>query len=77
MNTMKAYILKGDPAEVEKVIRENRIRISRGVITITPVDATETEAGTTFEPETNDTKEVSAVDTKETVVPKKRTKKSE
>lgn len=35
---MKAYILKGDPKEVDKVIRENRIRADRGVITITPVE---------------------------------------
>ena len=42
---MKTYILTGDPAEVEKVIRENRIRISRGVISITPVD-TESQGGT-------------------------------
>lgn len=31
------YILSGHPKEVEKVIRENRIRINRGVISITPV----------------------------------------
>lgn len=35
---MKAYILKGDPKEVDKVLRENRIRISRGVISITPAE---------------------------------------
>jgi len=35
---MKAYILKGDPKEVDKVLRENRIRINRGVIEITPVE---------------------------------------
>lgn len=35
---METYILKGDPAEVAKVIRENRIRISRGVISITPAE---------------------------------------
>lgn len=32
---MKEYILKGDPKELDKVLRENRIRISRGVISIT------------------------------------------
>lgn len=32
------YILSGNPKEVEKVIRENRIRIQRGVISITPLD---------------------------------------
>lgn len=41
---MKEYILKGDPAEVEKVIRENRIRISRGVISITPAEPEASEA---------------------------------
>lgn len=76
---MKAYILKGDPQEVEKVIRENRIRFSRGVISITPVDTTETDTKATDAPEVNDTKDVPAADTKETVAPKtaKRTKKSE
>ena len=34
---MPAYILKGDQKELDKVIRENRIRVERGVITITPV----------------------------------------
>lgn len=34
---MKEYILKGDPAEIEKIIRENRIRVSRGGVTFTPV----------------------------------------
>lgn len=32
------YILKGDPKEVAKVIRENRIRVQRGVISFTPVE---------------------------------------
>lgn len=39
----KRYILTGEPREVDKVIRENRIRINRGVISITPVDADEVE----------------------------------
>lgn len=30
------YILKGDPKEVAKVLRENRIRVDRGVIEFTP-----------------------------------------
>lgn len=33
------YKLSGNPKEVEKVIRENRIRIQRGVISITPLEA--------------------------------------
>lgn len=32
------YILKGNPQDVEKVIRENRIRVQRGVISFTPLD---------------------------------------
>ena len=32
------YKLSGNPKEVEKVIRENRIRIQRGVISFTPLD---------------------------------------
>ena len=35
---MSAYILKGEPKELDKVLRENRIRISRGVISITPAE---------------------------------------
>lgn len=35
---MKAYILKGEPNELDKVLRENRIRVSRGVISITPAE---------------------------------------
>lgn len=35
------YLLKGDPKEVEKVIRENRIRVQRGVIEFTPVEPEE------------------------------------
>ncbi len=34
----KRYILKGESSEVDKVIRENRIRIGRGVISITPAE---------------------------------------
>lgn len=33
------YILSGNSHDVEKVIRENRIRIQRGVISITPLDS--------------------------------------
>ena len=36
-----AYILEGDPKELEKVIRENRLRINRGAIKISPVDKVE------------------------------------
>lgn len=64
---MTEYILSGDPGEVEKVIRENRIRIERGLITVTPRPVTEAEpaeADTKGVADT-DTKEVEAVDAKE------------
>lgn len=35
---MKSYILTGDPKEVDKVLRENRIRVQRGVIKFTPAE---------------------------------------
>ncbi|MBJ2189144.1 MAG: hypothetical protein JFR41_11040 [Muribaculaceae bacterium] len=35
------YLLKGDPKEVEKVIRENRIRVQRGMIEFIPVEPEE------------------------------------
>lgn len=35
---MKAYILKGDPKELDKVLRENRIRADRGLISFSPVE---------------------------------------
>ena len=34
---MESYILKGDRKEVDKVLRENRIRVERGVISFAPV----------------------------------------
>ena len=56
------YILSGDPREVEKVIRENRIRVDRGVIEFTP-----------YQPATDDVKDDIADDTKEipAITPKK------
>lgn len=66
---MKEYILKGDPAEVEKVIRENRIRISRGVISITPAEPEASEVTniteTVKDEETIDDKNPYAEDFKE------------
>lgn len=35
------YLMTGNPKEVQKVLRENRIRIERGVIKFTPVQAKE------------------------------------
>lgn len=50
------YILKGDPKEVAKVIRENRIRVQRGVISFTPIEP-ETVIEEVKEVETPDTLE--------------------
>lgn len=71
---MKAYILKGDPAEVEKVIRENRIRVNRGVISFTSV-------GSDAEPGADgfgafDTKDAPAEDTKQPESPAKKATKT-
>ena len=64
---MKEYILKGDPAEVEKVIKESRIRISRGVISITPAEP-ETAVTDTKDIPAEDTKDIPAEDTKDAPV---------
>ena len=67
------YILKGDPAEVEKVIRENRIRVQRGVIQFIPVapaggsEAKPRIVADTKKPPFDDTKDVPAADAKEAV----------
>lgn len=50
------YILSGEPAEVEKVIKENRIRVERGVITFTPSPESDSLA---------DSKEVNDYDSKD------------
>lgn len=62
---MKGYILKGDPVEVEKVIRENRIRISRGVISITPAEPERSPEQSVDPAETMDDKNPYADDFKE------------
>ena len=60
------YILSGDPREVEKVIRENRIRVDRGVIEFSP-----------YQPADDDEKDDPTADTKEipAITPKKIRKK--
>lgn len=70
------YKLSGNPKEVEKVIRENRIRIQRGVISITPLDCdVEHEDADVKDAPGTDTKDEPEADTK---TPKsKRTKKTE
>lgn len=52
------YILTGDPVEIEKVIRENRVRTNRGQIRFSPIV-----------PETaNDEKAAAISDTKEVAI---------
>lgn len=34
------YILSGNAVEVERVLREQRVRVARGVIKLTPIDTT-------------------------------------
>lgn len=60
---MKRYILEGDSAEIDKIIRENRIRINRGVVTFTPAPSDSIQEDTK-EVEIEDTKEVEIEDTK-------------
>lgn len=66
----KAYILTGDPIEIEKVIRENRVRTNRGKIKFSPIvpEAANDEKASAI----SDTKEVAITDNKKP----KRTKKS-
>ena len=35
---MKKYILRGNDSDVDKVVRENRIRVARGLIEFAPCD---------------------------------------
>ena len=37
------YILAGNPADVQNVLQENRIRVERGMITLTPLTDTVTK----------------------------------
>ena len=71
------YILEGDPKEVEKVIRENRIRVERGQITFTLApeeeeiaDDADTEDVVELDDEvdTDDTKDVDTDDIKDVVL---------
>lgn len=66
------YILKGNPEDVAKVIRENRIRVQRGVISFIPV-----EPGSDSKEVVEDSKEVVMTDTKQVTAKKTRSKKSE
>ena len=34
---MRMYVLDGNPADVQNVMQENRIRVERGMITLTPL----------------------------------------
>lgn len=69
------YILSGNPVEVERVLREQRVRVARGVIKLTPIDTTlsnlksavrELEKAKVNEPApVDDSKEVPPIDNKE------------
>lgn len=61
------YILSGDPAEIEKVIRENRIRCQRGLLQFTPV----AECADTKDIPVSDTKDAPETDGKEPKQPKR------
>lgn len=63
------YILEGDPKEVEKVIRENRIRVERGQITFTlaPEEEEIADDADTEDVVLDDTKEVDTDDTEDVV----------
>ena len=69
------YILDGNPDEVAKVIRENRIRVERGVIEFTPLQPEAAPSADEKDADLTDSKDAAITDTKE---PKaaKRSKKS-
>lgn len=46
---MKKVILEGDERIVDTIIRENRVRVSRGNVKFTPADSTPTPEGVTEE----------------------------
>ena len=46
---MKKVILKGDERVVDTIIRENRVRVSRGQVSFSPADSVPTPEGVTEE----------------------------
>lgn len=66
------YILKGDESTIAKILKENRIRVNRGLVTFTPMAESEEVPTDEKEPIIEDSKEVHIEDEKK---PKK-TKKS-
>lgn len=68
------YILSGDPKEVDKVIRENAIRVNRGVIRFTPVATGAAADDKYIEPV--DTKDVPAADDTQIAPAKKASKRT-
>lgn len=56
------YILSGDAKEVGRILQENRIRVSRGLITFTPVHVGGCED--VKDASVDDTKDVTITDTK-------------
>ena len=59
---MKKVILEGDERTVERIIKENRIRVGRGLVKFSPAEDTATDEKAE-EPE-DDSKEVLVDDTK-------------
>ena len=59
---MKKVILEGDERTVERIIKENRIRVGRGLVKFSPAEDTATDEKAE-EPE-GDSKEVLVDDTK-------------
>lgn len=55
---MKNIILSGEDAEVNKVIRENRIRVDRGLISFKEVGKKESDTKKLKEPDTKNPGEV-------------------
>lgn len=67
-----AYILKGDPKEVAKVIQENRIRVDRGVIEFTPC-----QPDSALDADSKELPEEDSKDAPKPTLKKTRSKKSE
>lgn len=64
-------VFEGDAKELGKVLRENRLRISRGVIKVTPLAEAEESAADAKEAEILDSKAEPEADAKEPKKPKK------
>lgn len=67
------YILSGKPGEVQKILRENQIRVQRGLVSFTPCTRVDTDDK--YVVMGADSKELPEADNKTTKT--KRTKKTE